>query len=140
MLAALMLAFTTVSCGEDELQGPDLAGFNDYMITAAASGGGWDYADLKNFETSLYIELMDLNEEELIGVRKDYAIEIFDYIVDEFQYEWKNGASDVYEPLYVKFSLETVVEGYVVKSRTVTINPAKKNAPEDRPAVTLLEE
>ena len=99
------------------------------MIIAATLGGGWDFAEFKNFETSLFLELMELNE-ELEGVRKDYAVEVYDYIVDEFKYRWRNGAPDVYEPLHVNFSLETVVEGYVVKSRTVTINPAKKNASE----------
>ena len=36
-----------------------------------------------------------------------------------------------------RFNLETVVEGYVVKTKTVTIKPAKKNAPEERGVILL---
>ena len=135
MIAMLMFAFTAVSCSDDE-SGPDLSGFNDYFISVEVNGGGWDYSDLKKFETSLYIELMEFSE-YFEGVRKDDAIEMFDEIVDLFEYEWRNGASDVYEPMYVKFNLETVVEGYVVKTKTVTIKPAKKNAPEERGVILL---
>ena len=137
MFVALICALSFVSCGEDE-SGPNLSGYNDYFMSVKVDGGGWSHSELKTFETALNLELLDISD-YLEGVRKDEAIEVFDEIVDQFEYEWRNGASDVTEPLYVKFFLETVDDGYVVKSKTVTVKPAKNNAPENR-GVVLLEE
>ena len=136
----MLLSFVTIgftACTTEPIE-PNLSGFNDYFISVEAKGGGWDYSSLKDFETALYVELMELSD-FLEGVRKDDAIEVFDEVVDLFEYQWRNGAADVYEPLYVKFSLETVVEGFVVKSKTVTVKPAKSNASEERGVVLLSE-
>ena len=107
-------------------------------MTVEVNGGGWTHSELETFETALILELLDISD-YLEGVRKDDAIEVFDEIVDQFEYEWRNGASDVSEPLYVTFYLKTVTEGHKVKSKTVTIKPAKNNAPENR-GVVLLDE
>lgn len=136
MSVALVCAFLFVSCDTDK--GPSLSGYNDYFMTVEVNGGGWTHSELETFETALVLELLDISD-YLEGVRKDDAIEVFDEIVDQFEYEWRNGASDVSEPLYVKFYLKTVTEGHTVKSKTVTIKPAKNNAPENR-GVVLLDE
>lgn len=122
MFVALICALGFTSCSESD--GPDLSGKNDYYIDVTVAGGGWSASRIAEFESDLQEGLFEFSD-YLEGVKSEDAIELFDEIVDDFEYEYRYGATDIDEPMYLRFDLKTQIEGAVIRSRTITIKPAK---------------
>lgn len=118
MLLALTFALGFTSCSDDDNDDPEVLGYNDYYIEVDVSGGGWNAADLIEFESEMNSELQDY---KLYKLEKEEAVEIFDNFVEEMKYDFIDGASDVNETLKMVFSLKTT-KGILIKSSTLCVN------------------
>ena len=121
-MLALVCAFSFVSCGGDDDNGPDVSGKKDYYINVSVTCPGWDRNDVDEFETELRREFLGM---ELKGYRFEDAKEVFDELVDDLQYEFDDYYVEGGGPLTMTFELKLSESGDVVSTRTVVVEAEK---------------
>ena len=117
LLLSLMFTVGFTACSSDDDDKDAISGFNDYFIEVTVSGGGYDAASLSGLQTSLNAQLQDF---DLYKLEKDEAVEIFDYFMEEMNYDFIDGMSGVKGTLKMTFQLKTT-KGVVVKTSTLNV-------------------
>ena len=112
-LAMLMLSVVFPSCSDDD----DPVEVYDYYIEWNVSGGGLDSSKLDYMESELNLLVSDL---DLYSMDKEDAVYVFDYFLQQLQWQFSAGIAGVEGTLKITLTLMTT-EGTSVTTATLNI-------------------